>query len=390
MEQKLKSNLWKIYSFRFLISFSLIAPILVPFYLSLDLTATQIFTLSSIFMFGMLLFEIPSGYLSDKIGRKKTLFLCSLSYTLGSIIYAFSSNFYFFSLAQVIFGFGASLLSGTDTSLIYDSLKQIKKIKIFKKVEGNSRFFIRIAASSASFIGGLLVLISLRTPFYFMIGVSALLIPLAFLIIEPKRRKRLVKSNIILDIGKISKYVLTHKKIMSLTLYNSLVCSIMLMVVTSYFLYYDKIGFNAAHNGLVYGLFMFVSALGAVSTHKLENKIGKRKSFFLLLFPSFIFILLGIFNSIFLIPLIFVNGFIWGFSRPMFSSYTNELISSDIRATVLSVTNMVKVLPLVILAPLLGKIIDLTSLSFSFYLLGGFYLLVASLSLFLLNKYEMI
>ena len=177
---------------------------------------------------------------------------------------------------------------------------------------------------------------------------------------------------------------------MSLTLYNSLVCSIMLMVVTSYFLYYDKIGFNAAHNGLVYGLFMFVSALGAVSTHKLENKIGKRKSFFLLLFPSFIFILLGIFNSIFLIPLIFVNGFIWGFSRPMFSSYTNELISSDIRATVLSVTNMVKVLPLVILAPLLGKIIDLTSLSFSFYLLGGFYLLVASLSLFLLNKYEMI
>ncbi len=384
------TNIWKIYIFRFLISFSVVAPILVPFYLSLNLTATQIFALGAIGMASNLLFEIPSGYLSDRVGRKKTLFLCSFAYLIGAIIYAVSSSFYLFILAQISFGIGGSLLSGTDTSLIYDSLKQTKKIKIFKKVEGGSRFFIRIAASSASFLGGLLVLISLRTPFYIAILISALMIPIAILIVEPKRKVRKTETNVIFDVGKISKFVLTHKKIMSLTLYNSLVCSIMLIMVTSYYLYYHEIGLTATHNGIIYSVFMFISALGAIYTSNLEQKIGKRNSFYFLLAPFLIFILLGIFKSIFLIPLIFFNGFVWGFSRPLFSAYTNDLISSEIRATALSVSNMVKVLPLIILSPIIGKIIDITSLSISFYIIGVFYLVIALISLYLMNKYKMI
>lgn len=384
------SNIWKIYLFRFLISFNLIAPILVPFYLSLDFTATQIFALSAIAMASNLLFEIPSGYLSDKFGRKKTLILCGIAYTIGSVIYAFFSKFYLFVLAQIIFGIGGSLLSGTDTSLIYDSLTQVKKINLFKKIEGGSRFFIRIAASSASFLGGLLALITLRTPFYFAAIVPMIMIPLAFSMMEPKRKKRKTETNALFDIGKISKFVFRHKKIMSITLYNALVCGIMLMIITSYYLYYNEIGFNATHISIIYGFFMIFSAFGAVSTHFLEKKIGKRNSFILLAFPFIIFILLGIFQSIYLIPFIFLNGFIWGFSRPLFSGYTNELISSEIRATALSVTNMVKVLPIIILSPLIGKLIDLTSLSISFYLIGGIYLVVSLISLYLLNKHKMI
>jgi len=337
-----------------------------------------------------LLFEIPSGYLSDKFGRKKTLILCGIAYTIGSVIYAFFSKFYLFVLAQIIFGIGGSLLSGTDTSLIYDSLTQVKKINLFKKIEGGSRFFIRIAASSASFLGGLLALITLRTPFYFAAIVPMIMIPLAFSMMEPKRKKRKTETNALFDIGKISKFVFRHKKIMSITLYNALVCGIMLMIITSYYLYYNEIGFNATHISIIYGFFMIFSAFGAVSTHFLEKKIGKRNSFILLAFPFIIFILLGIFQSIYLIPFIFLNGFIWGFSRPLFSGYTNELISSEIRATALSVTNMVKVLPIIILSPLIGKLIDLTSLSISFYLIGGIYLVVSLISLYLLNKHKMI
>jgi MFS family permease len=390
VKAKILSNIWKTYLFRFLISFNLVAPILVPFYLDIGLTATQIFLLSAIATASTLLFEVPSGYLSDVLGRKKTLFLCGIAYTIGAIIYAFFPIFYLFIFAQIIFGIGASFLSGTDTSIIYDSLKQAKKTSNFKKVEGKSRFFIRIAASSASFLGGLLVLISLRTPFYFAILVSLLLIPISIFMIEPKRKKRIAETNVIFDIGKISKFVLSHKKIMSLTLYNALICSVMLMVITSYYLYYNLLGFTATHNGIIYGIFMIISASGALATHELEKIIGKRNSFILLLFPAFIFILLGFFESIFLIPLIFLNGFIWGFSRPLFSGYTNELIHSEIRATALSVTNMVKVLPIIIISPFIGKLIDVTSLSTSFIALGIFYLLISLLSLFLLKKYRMI
>jgi len=387
---KILSNLWKVYLFRFLISFNLVAPIIVPFYLSLGLSATSIFILSAVYMASNLFFEIPSGYLSDVLGRKKTLFLCGIAYTAGALIYAFFSNFYIFILAQIIFGIGGSLLSGTDTSILYDSLKQSKRESDFKKSEGISRFFIRIAASLASFLGGLIAIIALRAPFYFAAIVSMILIPLSFSLIEPKRKKRVAKTSAILDIGKISKFVLSHKKIMSITIYNALICSIMLMTITSYYLYYNLLGFTTTHNGIIFGFFMIFSALGSLFASSIENKIGKRNSFSLMALPALIFILLGIFQSILLIPLIFINGFIWGFSRPLFSGYTNDLINSEIRATALSVSNMVKVLPIIILAPLLGILIDLTSLSTSFFVVGIFYLLVASLSLFLMKKHQMI
>ncbi len=387
---KILSNIWKVYLFRFLISFNLVAPILVPFYLHLGFNATQIFTLSAIATASTLLFEIPSGYLSDVLGRKKTLLLCGIFYSLGAIIYAIFSNFYLFIFAQIFGGIGGSLLSGTDTSIMWDSLKTAKKASDFKKVEGKSRFFIRIAASSASFLGGLLALISLRMPFIAGVFVLMALIPLSMIFIEPPRKKRRVGKNVIFDIGKISKFIVSHKKIMSITLYNSLVCSMMLIVVTAYYLYYNLLGFNATDNGIIYGVFMIISAIGALSTHNLEKIIGKRNSFILLLFPTFIFLLLGYFESMILIPLIFLNGFIWGFSRPLFSGYTNELIKSEIRATALSVTNMFKVLPVVIFSPLLGKLIDATSLSISFYAIGIFYFLVSLSSLFLMKKYRMI
>jgi MFS family permease len=341
-------------------------------------------------MASSLLFEIPSGYMSDVFGRKKTLFLCGVAYTFAASIYAIFSNFYLFILAQIIFGLGGSLLSGTDTSLIYDSLKQIKKTDQFKKVEGKSRFFLRIAASAASFLGGFLALITLRTPFYFAVFVPMMLIPLSTSLIEPKRKVRKTEDNAIFDIGKISKFVLSHKKIMSITLYNSLVCSVMLLIVTSYYLYYNALGFTATNNGVIFGFFMIVSALGALGAHHLEKIIGKKNSFILLVVPAFIFILLGSFQSILLLPLIFLNGFIWGFSRPLFSGYTNDLISSEIRATALSVTNLVKNFPVILLAPIMGKIIDLTSLSISFYVTGVFYFVIAIISLFLMKKYKMI
>jgi len=384
------SNVWKMYFFRFLVSFKLVAPVIIPFYLSLNLTATNIFILTAVFTASTIIFEIPSGYLSDVIGRKKILALSGFVYVLGAIIYAFSSNYYLFILAQILFGIGVSLFSGTDTSVIYDSLKQSKKISDFKKVVGRSRFFIRIAASLSSFIGGALALITLRMPFYVAITIPLFLIPLSLSITEPKRKKRKAKRSAMLDIGKISKFVLSHKKLMSLNMFNATVAGIMLMITTSYFLYFNILGFTAADNGIIFGFIMILGAIGALTSHKIENKLGKKASFFLLIIPGFILLLLGMFESVFIIPFIFVNGFIIGFSRPLFSGHTNDLISSEIRATALSIGNIVKILPIVILSPLLGILIDATSLSVSFITIGIFYLLLASLSLFLLRKHKLI
>ena len=69
---EIKKNLWRIYLCKFFSSFWLIAPVLVPYFVENGLNATQVFMVEALFWVSMLLFEIPSGYLSDIMGRKKS------------------------------------------------------------------------------------------------------------------------------------------------------------------------------------------------------------------------------------------------------------------------------------------------------------------------------
>jgi len=74
----LQANLWKLYIYKFLSEFYLLVPILIPYYTANGLNSTQIFTVQAAYALSLLLFEIPSGYLADVIGRKKTMIIGSI------------------------------------------------------------------------------------------------------------------------------------------------------------------------------------------------------------------------------------------------------------------------------------------------------------------------
>ncbi|HQE60523.1 MAG TPA: MFS transporter, partial [Spirochaetota bacterium] len=66
-------NIYLLYNFKFFRDFLLIAPVIIPFYKDNNLSAFQILLVQAVFSASMLLFEIPSGYFSDRCGRKRTL-----------------------------------------------------------------------------------------------------------------------------------------------------------------------------------------------------------------------------------------------------------------------------------------------------------------------------
>lgn len=86
---------------------------------------SEIALLESVYTIFQMVFELPSGIISDKIGHKNALalgeFLCGfyiLSYFFAKIhfiIYAIYAGFVMWSL-------GLSLISGTDVSLLYDTV----------------------------------------------------------------------------------------------------------------------------------------------------------------------------------------------------------------------------------------------------------------------------
>ena len=373
----IRSNLWKIYTYRFLNEFWLVLPILIPYYEANRLNSTQIFTIQAAYALSILLLEIPSGYLADVIGRKKTLILGACFLPVGIGVYVFTHSFVTFILAEFIIAIGNSMRSGCDSALIYDTLIQLKEESEYKKFEGRSFFYTRVGTALSSILGGVTALISLRVPFYINMGVCLFMIPFALLLIEPKREKLKAQSPF-KDILKISRLSFSHKQLRLLMLLTALLMSTGAIGIWAYFLYYESIGISIGFFGVLMAAFQLSAAVSSRQAHTLEKFLGQKRSLLILLLVALTFVLLGIFKSLVLIPLILLNAFLMGFGFPLLMDHMNRLIESKIRATVLSVANMTRSLSYVILSPLFGKIVDSYSLSAAFMLLGVFFFLFGS------------
>ena len=114
---KLEHNIPKLYILVIMRWLLFIMPIIVLFFYENGLNQTEIMILQSIFSIGVVIFEIPSGYFSDVIGRKRTMVIGSVISTIAFGIYAFSSGFWGFLVAELILGLGASFISGTDSAM---------------------------------------------------------------------------------------------------------------------------------------------------------------------------------------------------------------------------------------------------------------------------------
>jgi MFS family permease len=100
-----------------------VAAVLVPFLTDWGgLTLLQIFSLNAWFMFWNLVFEVPTGAVADRFGRKWAIAVGTLVTAAACLVYVSTPRFVVFLCAEILFAFGQTLVSGADEALGYDSL----------------------------------------------------------------------------------------------------------------------------------------------------------------------------------------------------------------------------------------------------------------------------
>lgn len=193
------------------------------------------------------------------------------------------------------------------------------------------------------------------------------------------RRKTLILGALFMPVG-IGVYVFTHPRLRWLMLFGALIRSTGVVGVWAYFLYYESIGIGIAYFGVLFAGWQLSSAFGSKYAHNLERKMGRSRSVYLVLLIAPAFLLLGLFKSPLILPLIFCSAFLFGLSFPLILDRMNRLIGSEVRATALSVANMTGSFSFVIVSPLFGKLVDVYSLSGAFVIMGMFFILCGSIS----------
>ncbi|MBF0199936.1 MAG: MFS transporter, partial [Desulfamplus sp.] len=79
-------------------------PIVALYYSENGLAAADIYLLQAIYSLSVAILEIPSGYMADIIGRKKSLVIGSILGALGYFVYSIAYDFQGFLIAEMILG----------------------------------------------------------------------------------------------------------------------------------------------------------------------------------------------------------------------------------------------------------------------------------------------
>ena len=129
MGKSLKSNISKLYLIKIAKWFNMVMPIVVLFYQDNGMGMHEIFQLKAIYSIAIVVMEIPSGWMADVWGRKKTLILGSILGSAGFLMYSFSFGFWTFAIAEVILGIGYSFVSGAESDCSRASLHSVPQQK---------------------------------------------------------------------------------------------------------------------------------------------------------------------------------------------------------------------------------------------------------------------
>ena len=407
-EQKLQhamrsSLMWKFRFYGFFKNLRFFEPFLFIMLLRLEVSLFQIGLLAGISEILIFIFEIPSGIIADKFGKKRELMLCFIFYIISFVFYFLGVNpsqnrlrMLWLIIASVFFGLGESFRSGTHKAMemLWMDKEGITNFKTH--VYGSSRQYSQLGSALSAILAILLVIFIPANQYIFLITIIPYLIDF-FLIAsypdymndhKPNKQKFWpeVKEGF-KEIKEIFRARKIGQGILSSASYDSIFKSLkdyiqpimLILIVDLVIILGQEAGqeelWISIFLGILYAIFYLVSSFSSKYAYKFKKMVGHSKKamdilfdlFAVVLFLEALFLWLNIpFAVIFLYMLIYVFE---NFRRPLFVDYMGDIMPKDKRATILSVESQIKALFVLFFAPLFGLIADY-SIPLLFFLLS--------------------
>lgn len=339
----------------------------------------EIFMLETVISASVFIFEVPSGYIADRIGRRKTLIFSIVCYAVSAYITALGHSFFAFILLSAIFGIGIASMSGADSALIYESLS-----KADKKEYSDSAFALIGGAMSLAMIislpvGGILSAYSLELPVYITCIPLTLAIIASFFLKE--ERIDVEKSNEKREGFKTSfKFILKEQPmLLVLESLNSIAFSVILSMAYLNQPLFLECGIPVEYFGFIMLAANVLSMSENLVSPWLKSKIGTPALMFIGYFiPGILILALCKTVSVPVIIISYIGiSSISSVTAPVFKALCNDNIIGRNRATMLSMISFIGSLIGMCIKPLIGYLSDL-GLNKSFFILGISMIFVAA------------
>jgi len=365
-------------------------PIIVLFWQDNGLSMMQIMILQSIYSILVTVLEIPTGYIADIYGRRKSLIIWSFVHALWIVYYAIAGDFVWFMIAEWLFAIGISLISWANSAFLYDVLLEAWEEKRYKKILWKSTFYLLISMAIANIMWGFLWEFNFRLTFYlsFLFNIPSIFI--AFSMKESKRKTKIIKKWYIKQLMMIiKKSIVENKKLRYLLIWAGLIYGLNNIALWFYQPYFELAGLDIMYFGVIFAAFHIFAGISGKYAHRVERLLWEKKSIVLLLILLWIsYILMWQFVFAFGFLFAFLQQFVRWFSKVVFADYINKLIDSENRATILSIQSMLSRLSYAIVIPFIWYIADIYSISHALLISGISVFVIWAIFLIILHRYK--
>jgi len=382
-----RSNINKICLHAFMTGLRPFLPIIFVFFMDLGFSYTQIGMLFSIQSLSVLFLEIPAGSFADRFGAKWSLVLSSFFLGTTLILIAHISSYTSMSLVFILWGAGKAFYSGSDTTLIIESLGQSGKKYLSSKFLGRKWACFYYGLAGGGLLCPLFLAYDIRSTFLF----SGILTLVSIFILLTVKQPPLDKSengeiHHIASFKEYFQYIVNGKNYLlrHRTIKYLLIFSVMFAVSSMvFFQYIQKMltdsGIETKYFGYFYACFTVIAAFCSQKAYILDRMLGEKRTIYLLIFMTITALftpsILVIF-PLFLIPHLIMQMQA-GLFMPLMNHYLNHHIESHHRATLNSIKSFCSGVMIAICSTIVGLIADHYDYRTGLFCLGGLFLLVA-------------
>lgn len=351
----------KYYLYQATMTFGFFWPIFTLFLLSRGLSYTQIGLLGSISAGVIVVGEVPTGYIGDRIGRRNSLIIGAIFLASSLFGFIIVQTFLAFAVLWVLWGLGGAFQSGSADAWLYDALEARLDEDQYTTVRGRGGSVNQWVTAATMLTAGGLYSIDRRLPF--LAGAVLVSVSIPVLLSFPNTKDDVSGDGLtVFEALPVIKDRLTAPPLRSLVLYVALFFAI--INAADEFIQpiaVHALGFPEAGLGPLYAGFTIAAAITSYFTGEIEDWLSTRGAIFLITVLTGVFFLLPLLVPLAAFPLFFVMKSSKPLITAISSGYINDHIESAGRATVLSAASLVYALVRLPLRPVVGAVADLTA-----------------------------
>jgi MFS family permease len=385
MKPSAYSNIRLFYVYIFLNRLEMWLPVIVLFLLDRGFSLTQYAIVDAVWYVSTLAFEVPTGVVTDRCGKKASLLIGVLAQALALFLVAVGRSFPSLLIGYVLWGFANSFETGTHAALVYDSLKQIHRSHEYRKVIGRVRTLSILAAAIGSVAAGYLGSIQLALPIL-LTGVIALSsAPLILRFVEPDVTEARERSHLI-HIWESVRFVVRRRDVRLLILYSAIAGTTVWGLHIFYQPLFKSLRIPVERIGWLYLFFRLTAAAGAYVADSLYARLGRTLIWAIPMCLGLSVFAMGLFVAPWVVAFVFAIFFVDGLYYPIVSDLLNKRLPSGKRATIISLGSFLACVMGASFYPLLGRVADTRSLQTTFLIMGAATLLLMTLVVYFLRR----